>query len=586
MRQKLLLVIIFATIVCKSQNIELYSQFNGRYDFTTIGNTLNVGENGAFINCAILTSSSATLNIDNNSTVVAAYLYWAGSGTGDFNVLLNNTPITAERTFTDALDESRVFFAAFADITSIIQNSGNGTYTLSDLDLTNAIIPYCSTGTNFGGWAITIILQNNNFPVNQVNVYDGLEHVPDFISINLPNLNVIDTNGAKIGFLAWEGDSNISVNETLTINGFPISNLPLNPVDNAFNGTNTFTNSNTLYNMDIDVYDIQNLISIGDTSANIQLSSGQDFVMINNIITVLNNRLPDASSTITNTNVNCDSREVILDFSIHNFDSTNPLPEQTLIHIYANGILLEELYTSEEILVDQSINLQTMVTIPNNTNSPISITVEVDPENSIIELHEDNNTATTVIELLAAPDIPNITTVEACDEGNNTATFYFNEILSQYTSNDTFIGFYSSYLDASVNENEISITDAFQNQTQPQNIFYRYENENCFAIHSFQIQAVNCLPFIPQGFSPNGDGINDVFEIEGLLTIYEKFTLKIYNRYGTLIYQSNENEGFWDGKANRGNYTNEVLPVGTYYYILETEDEIYKTYVGWVYLNK
>jgi hypothetical protein len=36
-----------------------------------------------------------------------------------------------------------------------------------------------------------------------------------------------------------------------------------------------------LYNMDLDVYNIQNNINIGDTSAQIQLTSGQDFVMIN-----------------------------------------------------------------------------------------------------------------------------------------------------------------------------------------------------------------------------------------------------------------------------------------------------------------
>jgi hypothetical protein len=64
-------------------------------------------------------------------------------------------------------------------------------------------------------------------------------------------------------------------------------------VDNAFNGTNSFTGS-TLYNMDLDVYNIQNN-NIGDTSAQIQLTSGQDFVMINAIVTKLNSQLPDAT---------------------------------------------------------------------------------------------------------------------------------------------------------------------------------------------------------------------------------------------------------------------------------------------------
>jgi hypothetical protein len=98
-------------------------------------------------------------------------------------------------------------------------------------------------------------------------------------SIILNSLNVIDED-ARIGFVAWEGDQFISVNETLRVNGNPLSNPPLNPVNNAFNGTNSLS-SNTLYNMDLDVYNIQNNIKIGDTSAKIQLTSGQDFVMIN-----------------------------------------------------------------------------------------------------------------------------------------------------------------------------------------------------------------------------------------------------------------------------------------------------------------
>jgi hypothetical protein len=57
--------------------------------------------------------------------------------------------------------------------------------------------------------------------------------------------------------------------KTLRVNGNPLSNPPLNPVNNAFNGTNSFTGSNTLYNMDLDVYNIQNNIKIGDTSAKI-----------------------------------------------------------------------------------------------------------------------------------------------------------------------------------------------------------------------------------------------------------------------------------------------------------------------------
>jgi len=140
-----------------------------------IGNTLNTLENGPNASCNILISSSADLNLTANQNVVAAYLYWAGSGNGDFNITLNGISITAERTFSDALDANRVFFAAFADVTDIIVNQGNTSYTVSDFNLSGIIDPYCPTGTNFGGWAISIIYEDDNLPLNQLNVYDGFK---------------------------------------------------------------------------------------------------------------------------------------------------------------------------------------------------------------------------------------------------------------------------------------------------------------------------------------------------------------------------------------------------------------------------
>src|SRR5690606_37518304 len=98
------------------------------------------------------------------------------------------------------------------------------------------------SGTNFGGWAVTVIYEDATLPINQVNVFDGLESVSQSnqtLDITLNNLLVLDTDGAKIGFLAWEGDNGVAVNETLRINGNILSNPPLNPADNAFNGTNT-----------------------------------------------------------------------------------------------------------------------------------------------------------------------------------------------------------------------------------------------------------------------------------------------------------------------------------------------------------
>ena len=226
-----LLAILFFCSSLWGQDVALYKQYNGKYDFTFIGNTLNTIENNSIFGqpappCTILTSSSATLTLSPNDVIKNAYLYWAGSGTGDFNIKLNGTDFSADRTFPIINSAGLPCFSAFKDITTFVQTTGNGNYTLSDLDLTNVIADYCSTGGNFGGWAILIVYSNSNLPINQINIYDGMQAVPSSLSITLSNLNVIDSTGAKIGFIAWEGDKNIAVNETLTLNGNVISDPP------------------------------------------------------------------------------------------------------------------------------------------------------------------------------------------------------------------------------------------------------------------------------------------------------------------------------------------------------------------------
>ncbi|MFT4674240.1 MAG: hypothetical protein ACI9R6_001142, partial [Saprospiraceae bacterium] len=203
---------ILSPILLVGQEVDVFAQFNGQFDYVAFGNTLNTGENtGANppTPCEILTSSSANFELQPEQELIAAYLYWAGSGTGDFDVTLNGTPITAERTFADNMSNGLVFFAAFADVTALLQTIGTNTYTLSDLDLTEVIAEYCGNTTNFGGWAITVIYQDPSLPLNQVTVFDGLESVSSTntnLTITLSNINVLDNNGAKIGFLAWEGD--------------------------------------------------------------------------------------------------------------------------------------------------------------------------------------------------------------------------------------------------------------------------------------------------------------------------------------------------------------------------------------------
>ena len=226
--------LLLITSVLFGQDISLFQQFNGRYDFVFIGNTLNPIENSFQTSVSVLTSSSAQLSLNANDQIEKAYLYWAGCGTGDFDIKLNGQSISADRTFSIQRVASNLvfdYFSAFKDVTGQVQATGNGNYTISDLDVSAFIDFHAQRGTNFAGWAIIVVFKNPNLSLNQLNVYDGMQSVPDEVNITLNSLNVIDNNDAKIGFLAWEGDSGIAVNETLRINGTPIGNPPLNPID-------------------------------------------------------------------------------------------------------------------------------------------------------------------------------------------------------------------------------------------------------------------------------------------------------------------------------------------------------------------
>ena len=71
-----------------------------------------------------------------------------------------------------------------------------------------------------------------------------------------------------------------------------------------------------------------------------------------------------------------------------------------------------------------------------------------------------------------------------------------------------------------------------------------------------------CL-FIADALTPNGDGYNDEWIVGGLLD-FPQSEVKVYNRWGQLLFFSNEGDVHWDGRFN-----NQRLPVADYYYTIE-----------------
>jgi gliding motility-associated-like protein len=94
------------------------------------------------------------------------------------------------------------------------------------------------------------------------------------------------------------------------------------------------------------------------------------------------------------------------------------------------------------------------------------------------------------------------------------------------------------------------------------------DDNGCSTGASVIVEAANpiCL-VIPNGISPNNDGINDVWNI-GLIDLYPQVEVSIFNRWGELIWKSEK--GYpkpWDGRS-RGS----VLPIDSYHYIIDLND--------------
>jgi len=85
--------------------------------------------------------------------------------------------------------------------------------------------------------------------------------------------------------------------------------------------------------------------------------------------------------------------------------------------------------------------------------------------------------------------------------------------------------------------------------------------------------------FIPQGYSPNGDGTNDRFEITGMAA-YPGSKLTVFNRWGQLVYENGSYANEWDGHAKNGH----DLPNDTYFYVLNLSGK--ETYNGFVVIKR
>lgn len=515
---KLVLILFLTTCSLCGQEIQLYQQFYGKYDYTAIGNTLNLIENNPADPglipevdppgpppCLILEQSNATLTMSPTQTVVAAYLYWAGVGYVDPAVKINNIPLVADRIFFRNFiwdQQSFPMFGAFTDVTDLVSQFGNGDYVFSGLNLSMAIPSYCERYVNFGGWAI-IIIYEDVFNVNSlINIYDGFEDVSvdnSLLQITLEDLEVISPLQGKLGFLAWEGDKEAALNESLKINGNLVNSPPLNPGHNIFNGTNSFTGANDMYNMDLDVFDISPFINTGDTTLDIEITTGQDFILMNNIVLVLNNEIPDATIVIhpLDDEINsCFNREITISYTVSNTNSTGMLPANIPIAFYINDTLVTTSYTSQNLEIGESVTQSITFNVPHQIPNNFELVAVIDDfgsgEGIQQEIDENNNSYSLNISLLEVLEFAVITDIIICDNDDSNVAFNLLSAIHEINSEYTFT-FHYTELEASDNINHIENFTFYQGSEE---VYIRVQNtDGCYYISKFNL-IIRALPVI------------------------------------------------------------------------------------------
>ncbi len=187
---------------------------------------------------------------------------------------------------------------------------------------------------------------------------------------------------------------------------------------------------------------------------------------------------------------------------------------------------------------------------------------------------------------ITAPCAPNLTVESLCDSSVNILT-WTNPNSS--CSNDVIR--YNIYYSNSENSSLDSLTSISPDSdtTYFHNII-DYSLAGCYAVSAVDsfgnesnltttVCVDECLLYkLPNVFTPNGDGYNDVYLSYNLNNAVEKVNMKIFNRYGQLVFETNDPAINWEGKNKN---TDNKVSSGVYFYTCD----VYEPRISGIFIN-
>ncbi|SFU42501.1 gliding motility-associated C-terminal domain-containing protein, partial [Pustulibacterium marinum] len=145
-----------------------------------------------------------------------------------------------------------------------------------------------------------------------------------------------------------------------------------------------------------------------------------------------------------------------------------------------------------------------------------------------------------------------------------------------------------AWYDAAVGGNMYENTDMLEPGVTYYGVYADYADCPNTERLAVTVDITYCDVIIPDGFSPNNDGVNETFTIHNLREYYPNFEIEIFNRYGNVVYKGNFDTPDWDGKTNTGAVTigSNGVPTGVYFFVLQLHIEGRDAIQGRLYLNR
>lgn len=249
------------------------------------------GNNGSFAmeyvdvdsDATTFNSSSSRVEVPDGAAVLFAQLTWSGQSASSLRDQVRLTgPDGVTTPITGGLDTltTGTAYQGFADVTSLVQAAGDGSYTVANVQGT--------PGTNqYAGWSLVVVLSDPDEPSRNLTVYRG------FGSITGTDVEEFTVDGfltppsgpvrTEIGVVVYEGDRGLT-GDQLSLEGRAVTDAS-NPAGDTFNSSATVAGTDLLQRnpahrnqmgVDLDVIAVDDYLTNSDTSATLRLTTNGD----------------------------------------------------------------------------------------------------------------------------------------------------------------------------------------------------------------------------------------------------------------------------------------------------------------------